>query len=434
MSEPNAVRLPPDDSVTFQGPGSEDSDYHTVRISDIIVDWNGRRRTDPEMVARLKAAILRKGLLHPVTLYRIKNESKLHLAGGAHRLVAHSELGREFVPARIIEVADVEEARDIQDSENLDRNELTTAERCFAHARRKRRHLDEYPEARRGGDRRSSNGRNYPLIGSYASIAAKNTGRSPRTINEDARVGAILEPYSRQIIGSPIEDSMTDLIQLASLSPSDIVAVLDMLSGSIVKTVAEAKSKLSIHQLPQRHDEPIIPQPELPLQDFTKAFGSIEGKTEDITLQSLGQLYQITMEELTSQGSPKEKVQRATSLYDDESKAHITVLKELQESRLQTSAVMFVLFGSLSLLVGEPVQCPVSCPSCAAIDLIEFDSAKYAEIDSGKSTRRCTFCRQIVKTRFEELLEGISSYTSSMGGAMEALNQLSPQIPASGKS
>jgi ParB family chromosome partitioning protein len=426
-----------DNGVTFVGPAEAETGIHMVRIPEIDVGWLGRRRIDRTKLELLKDDIRLNGLLHPITLIKIKSSPKLVLSAGGHRLVAVTELGCVFVPAKVIAVNDLEEARDLQDSENAVRKDLTAAEQCFTHARRKRRYQEKHPEARRGGDRRSSQRGNSGLIRSYAVVAAKGDTLKDRTINEYARVGAILEPYSGKILGSAIEDSMTDLIQLAALDPSDIAAVLALLATTSVKTVAEAMRRIpsgvrpqQVHE--QQHIGPITQVVKPPVEKFPNDFESF-GKDMDAALNTLGQLHRMLVVEYCAHGA-SEKIELATSVYLRGFRARVEEQFEQKVNRIDMSGLFLLLLEARSLLLGKAVQCPVSCPSCTSIELMELNSDKASELKSDKLSRKCTSCRQIVKARVKDVLDGISNYISSMGGPSDALRRLLPEIPLGEKS
>src|SRR5579872_687593 len=301
-----SVRKPDADGrpVTFVGQGKVPPNVQMVKISDIKVDWSKRRRTDPVIVQELMEDIAERGLLQPLVLYKIANQPELFLGGGGHRLEAEINLGREFVPATIIEVADEEAGRDIQDSENLIRNELTKFERCVIHLRKKRRYLRRHPEAGRGGDRRSPEIKNRALIGSYASIATKETGEAERTIEEEARIGSILEPYSNMILGSPIEDSMTDLRELAQLQESDIFRVLNLITSGSAQKVSQARKIL------------LEPGAAIKLTDKapTQHIEFPELKIDNLVLRNLGTIMVLFLKELQTAGFSTEKADRALEL------------------------------------------------------------------------------------------------------------------------
>jgi len=235
-----------------------------VPISEIHIDFGKRRKADPGKVDFLMRDISERGLLAPIVLYRIKGKKDLCLACGLHRLFACHCLKWKTIPAFIREVEDEEEGKDLQDAENLARNELNAIERCLAHARSKRRFLLKHPEARRGGDRRSSKRNNGALIGSYSTNASKDSDRRKRTIEKEVRLGEILEPYADKILGSPIEDSVKNLEELAMFSRDKVLEVLGLISSGKARSVEDAKDAILAKQAPEPMNASVTPRSDTP--------------------------------------------------------------------------------------------------------------------------------------------------------------------------
>ena len=72
----------------------------TVKIDDIYVPAKRRREIDPQLVSNLAESILEKGLQVPIGVRR--DETRLVLVSGLHRLEACKALGEETITAIIV--------------------------------------------------------------------------------------------------------------------------------------------------------------------------------------------------------------------------------------------------------------------------------------------------------------------------------------------
>ena len=72
----------------------------TVKIDDIYVPAKRRREIDPQLVSSLAESILEKGLQVPIGVRR--DEKRLVLVSGLHRLEACKALGEETITAVIV--------------------------------------------------------------------------------------------------------------------------------------------------------------------------------------------------------------------------------------------------------------------------------------------------------------------------------------------
>jgi hypothetical protein len=106
-----------------------------------------------------------------------------------HRVKAFRHLGRQTIPAMILDVDDLHAELMLID-ENLCRNDLTPAERASAQARRKAIYQQLHPETRHGGDRKST-GQVGHLIETprFDEAAAEATSQSERTVRRDVTRG-----------------------------------------------------------------------------------------------------------------------------------------------------------------------------------------------------------------------------------------------------
>jgi ParB family chromosome partitioning protein len=100
-----------------------------VRLTDIhIADpANGRAALEPARIAELANLLAHEPLLHPITLRN--TPQGLTLVAGRHRLAAYEKLGRVTIPARVLDLDDVQEAT-LRLNENLQRVTLSPVEQA----------------------------------------------------------------------------------------------------------------------------------------------------------------------------------------------------------------------------------------------------------------------------------------------------------------
>lgn len=107
---------------------------------------------------RLAWDIEARGLRQPIEVAKQASGPRglrYRLVSGAHRLEAFRRLRRETIPAVIITGKAAALRRD-ELLENLVRRDLTALERAASLAGMKAVYLEENPDARRGGDRKST--------------------------------------------------------------------------------------------------------------------------------------------------------------------------------------------------------------------------------------------------------------------------------------
>src|SRR4051794_1067528 len=93
---------------------------YMVRIDRITI---GERHREPSDVSDLVASIKHVGLLQPIVL-----NTNGHLIAGRHRILAHQELGKEWINATITDL-DVLHAELAELEENLNRSDISALER-----------------------------------------------------------------------------------------------------------------------------------------------------------------------------------------------------------------------------------------------------------------------------------------------------------------
>jgi ParB/RepB/Spo0J family partition protein len=103
------------------------TEYRLIKIDDIKFDdpTNGRAVLDPTRVAQLADSLAHEPLLHPITLRLL--DGRFRLIAGRHRIAAFQKLGREFIPALILECSSTLTAT-LRLTENLQRTQLSPVE------------------------------------------------------------------------------------------------------------------------------------------------------------------------------------------------------------------------------------------------------------------------------------------------------------------
>lgn len=98
------------------------SDTELVRIDQILI--GARHRQDMGDIDALAASISSIGLMHPIVLTRTDNG--LQLVAGERRTTAYRHLGRDSIPARILDIDEIVVA---EQAENEMRKDFTVSER-----------------------------------------------------------------------------------------------------------------------------------------------------------------------------------------------------------------------------------------------------------------------------------------------------------------
>lgn len=93
---------------------------------------NVRKDTDSSHIDTLAADIAESGLLHPITV-RPNEDGELEVIAGWRRVLAHKLLGRETIPANVLDKdVDEQKAFEISLAENMHRHPLKYVDKCAA--------------------------------------------------------------------------------------------------------------------------------------------------------------------------------------------------------------------------------------------------------------------------------------------------------------
>ena len=187
----------------------------SVRLED-IKSGQTSRLINKSLVEVLVESFQVIGQLHPISLRRTATGA-LELVAGRHRLEAMKALGRETIPADFMD-ADTDRMALWEIDENLQRAELTQAERAMALARRKDIYERLHPETRAGmaGGLARQGTATDKLA--FADSAASILGVAPRTIQRDIHRATSIAPDVMEKIAGTEHDKGTVLDRLARMS------------------------------------------------------------------------------------------------------------------------------------------------------------------------------------------------------------------------
>jgi hypothetical protein len=194
-----------------------------IRLDHIAIPL-GRRAVDPDAVVSLKKSIAALGLQHRVTVRR--RDDAYVLVAGAHRLEAFRQLGKERIPAPVVDF-DEFQAELFEIAENLVRDQLSPAQQAAAFARQKVNYEELHPETKHGaiGKGRVING--AAKAERYTKLAADATGISEAAVQRWAHRG---ETLGRELLGKIVGTSLdvgTEIDALIKLSAAERSALVD---------------------------------------------------------------------------------------------------------------------------------------------------------------------------------------------------------------
>ena len=204
-----------------------------IRLDHIAIT-PGRRAVDPDAVMSLKKSIAALGLQHRVTVR--KRDDAYVLVAGAHRLEAFRQLGKERIPATVVDF-DEFQAELFEIAENLVRNQLSPAQQATVFARQKVNYEELHPETKHGAIGKGRvNG--AAKAERYTKLAAYATGISEAAVQRCAHRG---ETLGQELLGKIVGTSLdvgTEIDALIKLSAAERSALVDQtMSGEAVSAV-----------------------------------------------------------------------------------------------------------------------------------------------------------------------------------------------------
>jgi len=202
-------------------------DIRDFKIKDIIIGDRSREINDA-WVEVLMVSIKSHDLINPITVWM--NGDKCHLVAGLTRITAVERLGHETIPINVSKAKSFEEAKILEVSENIARNELNAFDRA--------RHLFDlisvneklHPEIKHGGDRKSEGVKNQVAILAIRSDIAEQVGLSERVVRRDVAIWKGLTPASRTVVKATwLARHQAGLQQLSAQSPKVQKKICDLL-------------------------------------------------------------------------------------------------------------------------------------------------------------------------------------------------------------
>lgn len=191
------------------------------RLSTQIVDLSSihigerLRALRPDVVATIAASMAEIGLLHPIVL---KPKGKgFRLVVGCHRVAAAKSLKWETIRAVVDDDISDDRAELAEIDENLERADLSPAERALHVGRRKELYEKLHPETKHGATGRR--GKKDAKFASFTETTAKATGQSKRKIALDATRARQVVVLA-DIVGTAL-DQGDELDALAKLPASE---------------------------------------------------------------------------------------------------------------------------------------------------------------------------------------------------------------------
>jgi 16S rRNA G966 N2-methylase RsmD len=252
-----------------------------IRIESIRV---GKRMRPLGDIDALVASIRELGLLTPITVTRDRR-----LVSGFHRLAAFKTLGRHMIPAVVFALSR-EEAKLSEIDENLVRNDLNFLQRAEHLRRRKEIYERLHPETHKGGDYGNQHTGGKSRLSdnlSFSRQAATLIGQSGRTIQRLVRVGNLLTPETKRLVGgTEWADNQRTLMKICKLPPDMQESVARKVAGGESKEIHDAIARVHRDRLTAKRCS-------LPLQsedyrllhgDFRKVGNEVPSASVDLIL------------------------------------------------------------------------------------------------------------------------------------------------------
>ncbi|PKP85840.1 MAG: chromosome partitioning protein ParB [Alphaproteobacteria bacterium HGW-Alphaproteobacteria-2] len=181
------------------------------------------RAVSEDIAEALASSIAQRGLINPITVRGPGAEGRYVLVCGAHRLRAHRLLGRETIPAMVVE-ADGFDAILMEIAENAVRNELSKLDRAMHIVRWREVFEQKYGPVKRGGDQ-SANIALWSEASGFAGwtvYAQEKIGLSKRSIMYAQEIALKIRPELRAALsGTPEADNQRILLRFADNVPEE---------------------------------------------------------------------------------------------------------------------------------------------------------------------------------------------------------------------
>lgn len=193
-----------------------DRQFEKIAISEISAAGRMIPVHDDQAVL-LKASIEADGLLEPIVVRRVPNgKKKVMLVAGARRLKACTLLGWKEIDCHIVQ-ADKDEARMLEASENIFRNDLSVLDRAVSVLGYREAWENLNGKVKRGGDQRAKLAFWSDDLG-FNPYLANRMGISETAVKRLVRIAQTLpKALQNQVRGTPIADNQSQLLALCSL-------------------------------------------------------------------------------------------------------------------------------------------------------------------------------------------------------------------------
>nr|WP_255569221.1 ParB N-terminal domain-containing protein [Neoroseomonas alba] len=199
------------------------------------------RAVDDDYAAMIAESLLQRGLDTPIIVAVVDGAAGAYrLVAGGHRVAAARKAGWTEIPAKVVEVNELQ-ARLIEIDENLVRRELSALDRAVFLAERKAIYEAMNPAAKRGGKREAGKPTSLS-VWSFGKATALKLGVDERTIQRAVARAAIAPEVRALIATHPIADSGAELDQLAGQAPERQREIAERLvrEGATARTVSAA--------------------------------------------------------------------------------------------------------------------------------------------------------------------------------------------------
>jgi N6-adenosine-specific RNA methylase IME4 len=195
-----------------------------LRVEAIFVGERLRALSE-SAVALLTHSLQTIGLVHPITIYRHNGSATPRLVSGAHRLAAAKAIGWETIPCVVAPSDDADMRALIEIDENLQRSDLTAAERAMHVSKRKEIYERLHPETRNGENQHTRVRKVCEPSGRFTEETAARTGKSERSIQLDAMRAAAI-PQIAETIGTCLDigEELDALAKLPHKRQAEIIA------------------------------------------------------------------------------------------------------------------------------------------------------------------------------------------------------------------
>jgi ParB family chromosome partitioning protein len=185
------------------------------------------------------------------------------LVAGGHRLAGAHKAAIAEISVDVRQFASAAEARLAEIDENLLRPDLSALERAVHLAARKRVYDELHPEAKHGGDRRSTKRqeqiKRQSLPFGFSKVVADAVGLSERSIRDAVALAEELgDELIGQLLDTPLADNASDLKALVKLPAAKRLRVVERVKQGKPRALPEALLAAGIGKAAVAVDEQVF--------------------------------------------------------------------------------------------------------------------------------------------------------------------------------